>query len=490
MKLLQDKFKYINLMCISTILMILYFSYKMYIDNYALKNKIIVYIIMFALTLITICIFIYINSKKELNIEKIFLVVAISFCTLLCIAMPITKGHDESIHGFRIYEYANGKIVSDGKNVNLQLGVIEALKDKPLYTSLFEQPKDNYNVNTEKVNMESRIASYSPITYLPEIVGVFIGKIITNNALIQLYIARICNMILCITIIYYAIKIIPFGKNMIFLISLIPIAIEGYATLSADGITLASSILFISFVLKLSYDTKDKISNKQIVILTLLSILVAINKTVYLPIILFALIIPKEKFKNNKYMQIFAIFLISTLIDFSWYFLGTKSNIQGQGSEALQFILMNPIKYIGKICYTLSVRCQIYIEEVFGGYLEWNENVKICVFPIILLITSILIVKKGEKETFKFNSWQKILCIVIVLSVIFAIFTAMFLGWARLEKEYIEGVQGRYLLPILPIILILFGRNFLDDSKTTKNIALLILIMQIFVITNIAMFHI
>ena len=101
-------------------------------------------------------------------------------------------------------------------------------------------------------------------------------------------------------------------------------------------------------------------------------------------------------------------------------------------------------------------------------------------FPIILLITTILLITKGEKESFKFKNWQKVLCLFIVVSIIVLIFTSMFLGWARLELDYIEGIQGRYLLPILPLILLLSSRRFLDDEKTTKNIVLLILIMKNF----------
>lgn len=485
----NDKAKQIIIICISTILMLLYFNYRVEISDFELYEKLIVNIIIVVLILILICLYTYINNSK-LKVEKIFLVVAISFCTLLCIAMPITKGHDESIHGFRIYEYANGKIVSDGKNVNLQLGVIEALKDKPLYTSLFEQPKDNYNVNTEKVNMESRIASYSPITYLPQLIGIQIGKIFTNNALIQLYFARILNMIVCITMLYYAVKLIPFGKNVIFLISLIPISIEGYVTLSADGIAIATAILFISFVLYLAYGIKEKVSNKQMVIILLISIVLAISKTIYLPMILFVFIIPKEKFENNRYFWLCSIFLLASFADFVWFLNGTKTNVGGQNQRAIEYIIQNPIQYMGKVLYTIASRGYIYLEEIFGGYLEWNENVKIYVFPIILLITTILLITKGEKESFKFKNWQKVLCLFIVVSIIVLIFTSMFLGWARLELDYIEGIQGRYLLPILPLILLLSSRRFLDDEKTTKNIVLLILIMQIFVITNIAMFHI
>lgn len=481
--------KQIFIICISIILIFLYFNYKVEINDFELYQKLIAYIIMFVLILIMICLYIYINNSK-LKIEKIFLVVAVSFCTLLCITMPITKGHDETIHGFRIYEYVNGKIVSDGKNVNLQRGVVDALKDKPSYTSLFKQSKDNYNTNTEIVNIESRIASYSPITYLPQIIGIYIGKIFTSNALIQLYFARILNMIVCITMLYYAVKLIPFGKNVIFLISLIPIAIEGYVTLSADGITIATAILFISFVLYLAYGIKEKVSSKQMIILLLISIVLAISKTVYLPMILFIFIIPKEKFKNNKYFWLCSIFLLASLADFIWFLTGTKTNVGGQNQSAIAYIILNPIQYIGKVLYTIASRGCIYLEEIFGGYLEWNENVKIYVFPIILLITTILLITKGEEESFKFKNWQKVLCLFIVISTIILIFTSMFLGWARLELNYIEGIQGRYFLPLLPLILLLLSRKFLDDENTTQNLALLILIMQIFVIINVVIFHI
>lgn len=489
MKMLQKKennIRDIIIIGISIILMIIYFNYK--IGKPELYKNIIFYTILLILTLIMICLYTYINNNK-LKTEKIFLIVSISFCMLLCISMPITKGHDETIHGYRIYEYVNGKIVSDEENVDLQQGVINALFDKPLYFSLFEKNNDMYSTNTPMINIKSRIASYSPITYLPQIIGINIGKIFTSNALIQLYFARILNMIICITILYYAVKIIPFGKNIIFLISLIPIAVEGYVTLSADGITIATAILFISFVLYLSYGIKDKISNKQMLILSLISIVLAISKTIYLPMILFIFIIPKEKFEKNKYVWLFFIFLLASFVDFIWFLTGTKTNIGGHNQNAISYIILNPISYIGKILYTIANRGNIYIEEIFGGCLEWNENVKIYIFPIILLITSVLLITKGEKESFEFKNWQKVLCIFIILSTIFLIFTSMFLGWSRIELDYIEGIQGRYLLPLLPLILILISRKFLDNEDTTKKITLLILIMQIFVILNIVNFH-
>lgn len=66
----------------------------------------------------------------------------------------------------------------------------------------------------------------------------------------------------------------------------------------------------------------------------------------------------------------------------------------------------------------------------------------------------------------------------------------MYISWSRTEIITIEGIQGRYFLPIMPLIFLLLGRKFLEDSKTAKNIATLGVIMQIVVILELILFHI
>ena len=85
---------------------------------------------------------------------------------------------------------------------------------------------------------------------------------------------------------------------------------------------------------------------------------------------------------------------------------------------------------------------------------------------------------------------EKAIFLVIIFSVTILIFTAMCLGWARPNISYIEGVQGRYFLPILPLVILLFAKGFSDEEKITKRLALFITIMQIFVICEIFVLHI
>lgn len=495
MKLDTKEIKKLLILGIPLLITIAYICYKMIFSGLTGSTKIITYLTIMLLAFITFGFSFYVYEKKNVKIEKVYLVMGLVFCTLYCICMPVSKGHDETIHGYRIYEYAEGNWISDGKTVNLEKGVFHGLQDKAKYKNIFEQEKGFYDINPgERETRTSRIASYSPITYLPQITGILVGKVVTNNSVIQLYIARIFNILSCVIMVYCAIKLIPFGKSVLFLIAMIPITIEGFCTLSADGITMAASMLWIASIFKFTYGEDKKIGIKQLLLLLLLAIVVAVSKTIYITLLLLLFMIPKEKFKNIKYKigGICTIGILATLINAFWFFIGTSNNagMVATSNTPIQFILENPIAYLGKVIYSIVVRFPNLMLEMFGGYLEWNENVKIEIVGYLLFAAlAILFTRKTNKE-FKLKKSSKIIMIIVILVTIILVYTSMFMGWSRMDSPYIMGVQGRYLLPILPIILFLVSRKFIEEEKSIKYLNIFMMYIQIFALINIVLFHI
>ena len=488
------------------VMMFFYFGYKMEIGNYLtykdavtgevlqdIGGKKICYIILTILSIYTIVATLFLNEKfksKEIKVENVFLCIVPIFCLLLTLAMPMSKGHDETIHGLRIYEYAEGKFISNGEKAYLEEGVINALDNKNTYNDIFDK-KNNYSTNTETIEWGYRIATYSPINYLPQVIGIFVSRFITSNSIVHLYVARICNIIACITMLYFAIKLIPFGKNLLFLFSLIPISIEGFSTLSADGMLLASSFLWISYILNICFTEGKIVKWKDIIILSILAITISLSKTIYIVLLLLLLLIPKEKWKNTKIkiLVISLIFIISAILDIGWYFIGIKNETLITGNSAASYIIQNPIGYIQRIIYTIFINFGKYVGEIFGKTIEWNEQIIINVFPYVLLAISIILTING-KEKINWTTWQKIVISIIILSGTFLVFTSMFLAWAKFYTPHIDGVQGRYLMPFVPLIFLLFGRKFSDDRNLTKTISIVGLIMQVYVVMELVLYHI
>ena len=83
---------------------------------------------------------------------------------------------------------------------------------------------------------------------------------------------------------------------------------------------------------------------------------------------------------------------------------------------------------------------------------------------------------------------------LIVLIITALIFTSLYIQWSDNELPYIDGVQGRYFLPILPLILFLVaGLKIKTDYKNqdiTKLICISSFIIQLYTIANVMAEHI
>ena len=485
------------------LLTFLFFSYKietskgfLYKDEYGQINvdtsaKTISYIVLTILCIYTLLIIIYIKDNKEkLKIEQLFLIVAPVFCILLLLAMPMPKGHDETIHGMRIYEYAEGKFISNGDKAFLEEGVTNALEYRNSYKEIFDTDK-TYSTETDVIAWGYRVSTYSPINYLPQVMGIIIGRIFTTNSMVHIYIARLFNIISCIVIMYYAIKIIPYGKNLLFILSCVPITTEGFSTLSADGLVVAASFLWIAYIFRLC-NCKEKIGKKEIIILAINAIVISLSKTIYIVLLGLLFFIPKEQWINKKQriLVISCIIILCSILDLGWYFIGIQKEAAIISEKtATTYIKEHPIQYLEKILYTLVENSGKYIDELFGGKLEWNEEITINIFPYILLIVSIFVCSRGEERD-KISVFQKFVIIAIIILGIILIFSSMFLGWSNVNSQKIDGIQGRYFLPILPLIFLLCGKKFLDTKDVSFVITNIILVMQIFVIIELVIYHI
>ena len=47
------------------------------------------------------------------------------------------------------------------------------------------------------------------------------------------------------------------------------------------------------------------------------------------------------------------------------------------------------------------------------------------------------------------------------------------LSWTPLSLDYIDGIQGRYFLPILPLFLLLFQNRFLPLKERPDHVLVL-----------------
>lgn len=450
-----------------------------------------------------------IYSKKDMKVENIFLIIATFICLFFLLTMPTFKSHDEYYHWLKAYEVSEGHLltpIKDGVQGSIMPNAVSDVFPndwtKMDYSEVKEKLKVKVNKDETGILNPETASVYSFIQYVPQSIGIFMGRLVTNNAYLITYAGRIVNMLVSLILLYFAIKIAPFGKKILLIPSMIPIAIEGFTSLSPDAITISIAFLYIAYILNLAFGKKEKIKLKENILLLVMSVIIALCKIVYIPLVGLMLIIPKEKFKNgtnkNKIFNFCVIAGIAVIVNLSWLGIASQylTNFR-EGDSKVQVLLAikNPIKYIQTVLYTANLNGSNYLLSLFGSDLGWGEFVKlysIVPYSLLAIYTFTSIVDEGVKN--KFKTYQLVWIALIVLAIIMLIFTSLYVQWTTVGKVSISGVQGRYFLPILPLIMLFLGsvlkvQSSYKTEDINKFVAISILTLQFYTIAQILIVH-
>ena len=479
------------------------------IQQYYFNNNKLMFFIFAAviLAVYAIIISIYLRYKKNIKVEKIFLVTIPVICLFYIIAMPTIKNHDELYHWYRSYEVSIGRFMEgiDGDNLGTVMPQSVANIATDDWTSItYGKVKEDLGMTLDKENTSQLYsetsAVYSFVQYIPQAIGIFITRLFTDKVLLIAYGGRIMNAVFSIALIYFAIKKIPFGKKILLALSFIPIAIEGFSSLSPDAMTISMAFFYIAYILSLAFAKKDHIiDGKKIVILTVLSVIMAMCKIVYLPLILLLFIIPKEKFKSEKKIKdIIIVCAFAIILNLLWLMVaGIYLSHFREGDSTIQVIsiLMHPVKYLQDCLYTLNLNGQKYIYSMFGGELGWGELVQLySIVPYCLALIFVWITITDQTIKNKFKLYQKVWIGLTVLAIIGLIFKSLYVQWTTVGSDSIAGIQGRYFIPILPLIALLIGSQLkikteYSEENPCKTIASIGVVLQIWAVLAIVICH-
>jgi len=181
------------------------------------------------------------------------------------------------------------------------------------------------------------------------------------------------------------------------------------------------------------------------------------------------------------------LFFISIILFVSIYFVwqsiatGAVTIIRTSTTEQIYFTLSNIMRDVYTGINTIYKYSTDYYLTMIGG---WNTQ------PMIIIIFSIILFiavfgknnnEIDEKDVIKLEKRDKILISLAILLSVLLIFVGLYIPWTRACFTYVEGVQGRYFLPVLlPLILILEKNKFYYDIKN-KNSRLMYLIVLMYI---------
>ena len=411
----------------------------------------------------------YNSNKLKLIIYKpelIFVIIASVYGLAFLFITPPFQVPDENSHFIKAAGLSDGYWISekigDKAGITVSNNIVQFISEYPhsIVTTLNSDQDINGNQFVDLSNKS--IVTYSPVSYALPAVVIKIGESLTLPAWMLLYLARLVNLFVWLFLTYLAIKTIPIQKWVLLLIALMPMTVFEAASVSIDSLTIALSFLAIAYILKLSFDDKT-IKKIDFIALLVLGCLIALSKSIYIILFLLLVLIPPSKFKTHKmkYIFILTLLILISFVAIAWLNLTnclyspdiTHWSISGQ----IQFIINNPSFYAGTILNNTIIQSPFYLMS-FIGYFGWLE-IRLSPVIVIFYMSLILIVALLDKNKIKISLNHKLIGLLVVLINTIAIFSFEYLTWNSIGTNFIEGVQGRYLIPISPVFGLLFYNN-------------------------------
>jgi uncharacterized membrane protein len=303
-----------------------------------------------------------------------------------------------------------------------------------------------------------------PIPYLPQALGLMLGHIIHINDLFEYYLGRLFALIFYTIAVGISVKIIPRFKTSLMVIALLPMALHQASSYSYDMFINAVSFLIISLIIKFAF-SNEKMPIKNFISLLVLVILLSPVKWVYTLLVFLVFMIPRANFKNDKYFYLktglwigIPFLLLVIFMLFSKPFTG-NNYWEGVPYYTFGFVLQHPITTVKIFIHTLNLNWYPYLAMLIGGSLS-GLSLPISDFVInSYIILLIFTVFQEKNDAFVLELKSRLVILSVFVLILLSIMAALFFGWTRNNSGIIIGVQGRYFIPIILLLLIGIGNK-------------------------------
>ena len=410
--------------------------------------------------------------KKRAKCEYIFLESAIFLGVLYMFLMPPYTTPDERAHISTAYYYSN---ILLGQEALDKEGNVLVRNEDLLYNDTNRIPDmGSYNIMQEnlfKMSQDNTMVSYerAPLgvplySYLPQILGISVARLLNLGNLPLLFLGRIFGLAFFIICVFFAIKVIPVGQRTLFTIALLPGSLWSGSSFSYDLIVNSVAFLIIGYSFFLIFE-KEKVKFKDVLFLGFLILIVSSCKVVYVLLALLCVLIPVEKFssKGKFYLSnvgIWAVGILSLAVSriSTIASMAMAEETYNNGSEGFTIMdVFNEPFHALRLGYN-SIRkiTDDILRPVFGGKLGfWDIDIPYYLvfgFCILVFLSTLLLIE----EKVRINAKEKVVFVLVSCSVIAACMLAMLLDFTPSSSQLILGVQGRYFIPVLPLAALVF----------------------------------
>jgi uncharacterized membrane protein len=420
---------------------------------------------------------IHLTRKQLLAPENLFLAIGYLFGLCLVFVNPPFHSNDEDRHFYNSYFLSTGQVrpVQQGNRIGGYLpqnlyNVSEAYQGIPFGNGFRINPANLAAMKKVPLNESSRMfydnPSYqiNPVPYCPFVIGIWIAKMVNSNPVHLLWGARMAGLFAFLCIVFFAIKIMPVHKYLLCALALNPMTLFQAASVTYDVMSFSLSFLLVALALKYACG-ENRMTNGAIALFLLVSLVHYFAKPGYFLIPFLFFIIPERTIGSwKRSVAVFAcLCLFCFLPSITWgnylaslHLTGGKvlnKDFYCSAGEQCKVFSQAPLAAVFNFFLNVIVQGREWIIGCLGrlgySYTHLNHTV-LFVHGLVLIALSVFDSSKARA----LSSRQKLLCGSIAFGSL-GLIAAGFYTMSPVGARVIFGLQGRYFIPVLPVLFLL-----------------------------------
>ena len=121
-------------------------------------------------------------------------------------------------------------------------------------------------------------------------------------------------------------------------------------------------------------------------------------------------------------------------------------------------IIKNPFRYMVVMFRSVNVNGQVWLSNLLGMSLgAFIFNLPSVLFFVTFTVMILLFAQRNE--ILKLRMFDRWIFAFVFLIISVLILTSLYMQWTTYGADVIDGVQGRYFLPILLLLAVVFCRK-------------------------------
>lgn len=400
------------------------------------------------------------SGSRTLAVLYLLIVLPVTF--YLSWHTPPFQMADEDSHYLRAVQVAHGGLVSIRTASGLIGGMLPAGDDQLAhgypdfrFHAHVDVPAQRYTRDMlvqPGVRIESSFANtavYPPIFYLPAAAGILLGEATGRGVLTDLRLARLATALCASLLAALAIAVAVSGTVPLFWLLCLPMTLSLFGSCSQDALVIACSALVAASISRLAY-LRHAGRGAWIAVAAGLGCIAAAK----LPYVLLAPIpsvwagigLRRRSRGRRHLLDLSMLLLLPLTIGLGWLFLGARGVMApNDAGKQIAWVLAHPLRIPDIAVQTLHVQAaQLSLE--FIGVLGWLDVPLSPVFyGISLLVLGAVL---GQERPDQKRPLLVAATLVMMCGCAAGILAALYVNWTKIGATTIDGLQGRYFIPL------------------------------------------